>query len=288
MSSNEPVICPNCNFLTSENYCARCGQETHLHEDTFGALIMHFIGHYFHYDSKFWKTMKTLFFNPGKLTIAYWDKQRMRYIAPISMYIFISAVFFITASLPAFTNDDTVDNETIQQHERLRQEVVKDSVYVAHAREHNFAAVLFKKRMAHMRVNIDVLDGNSNTSERLTERLLHIIPDVFFFLIPFLALVLKVLLYKRKDLLYVNHIIFALHLQTMLFCLLLLSILWPFDASSVTVAIILGIVFLLYFIAALKRAYNIRWVKAGLYSILTILSYAFTLLITFFIIMAYI
>src|ERR1700743_3096572 len=62
---------------------------------------MHFLGHYFHYDSKFLQTMKALWFSPGKLTIAYWNKQRMRYISPVSLYIFISAVYFlISFSMP--------------------------------------------------------------------------------------------------------------------------------------------------------------------------------------------
>src|ERR1044072_8511954 len=92
---NQEIICPNCGFKASHNYCAQCGQETHLHKDTFWGLVMHFIGHYFHYDSKFWKTVKALLTKPGKLTVAYWNKQRMRYIPPVSLYIFLSAVFFL-------------------------------------------------------------------------------------------------------------------------------------------------------------------------------------------------
>ena len=93
----ESMICPNCGSVASDNYCAHCGQENHLHKETFWGLVAHFIGHYFHYDSKFWQTMKALWFSPGKLTLAYMNKKRMRYIPPVSLYIFISAVYFLLA-----------------------------------------------------------------------------------------------------------------------------------------------------------------------------------------------
>ena len=74
--------CPNCGYPATGNYCASCGQQNHLHKDTFWGLISHFTAHYFHYDSKFWKTIKALIFSPGTLTLAYQQKKRQRYIPP--------------------------------------------------------------------------------------------------------------------------------------------------------------------------------------------------------------
>src|SRR6185437_12290735 len=48
--------------------------------------------------NKFWITLKTLIIHPGRLDIAYYKKQRTRYIQPISLYIFISVTFFIIAA----------------------------------------------------------------------------------------------------------------------------------------------------------------------------------------------
>jgi hypothetical protein len=96
--SSEPKNCPNCGYPAVDNYCAQCGQENHLHKDTFGALIMHFAGHYLHYDSKFWQTLNTLWFKPGLLTTAYWEEKRMRYIPPMSLYIFVSFIYFFTSN----------------------------------------------------------------------------------------------------------------------------------------------------------------------------------------------
>ena len=91
-------ICPNCNSYTSDNYCGHCGQANHLHDDTFWNLISHFTGHYFHFDSKLWRSLRTLISKPGKLALAWKNKQRKRYVDPIGLYIFVSIVFFILVS----------------------------------------------------------------------------------------------------------------------------------------------------------------------------------------------
>jgi hypothetical protein len=87
--------CPNCGASVTGKYCSECGQKQEMHRETFWHILTHFVGHYFHYDSKFWVTLKTLCFYPGKLTLAYHNHQRMKYIPPVNLYIFVSVVFFL-------------------------------------------------------------------------------------------------------------------------------------------------------------------------------------------------
>jgi len=124
--SDEPekqeYICPNCGSVASGNYCPQCGQETHLHKDTFLGMIAHFVEHYFHYDSKFWKTLKTLLFYPGKLTLEYRAKRRQRYISPISLYIFVTVIFFLISSIVGREHssyDENVKVTTPQQQDSI-------------------------------------------------------------------------------------------------------------------------------------------------------------------------
>jgi hypothetical protein len=58
---------------------------------------MHFIGDYFHYDNKFWQTIKTLVLKPGQITLEYIQGKRVKYLNPIQLYIFVTTVFFIIA-----------------------------------------------------------------------------------------------------------------------------------------------------------------------------------------------
>jgi len=85
----EEIICPNCGTHASGNYCYECGQSNHLHRDTFGGLILHFFEHYFHYDNKFWQTIRTLLFKPGELNCSLLEATAYAiYIACIVVYIY--------------------------------------------------------------------------------------------------------------------------------------------------------------------------------------------------------
>ncbi|MGV3656323.1 MAG: DUF3667 domain-containing protein [Chitinophagaceae bacterium] len=49
----------------------------------------------FHFDGKFFDTLKYLFFWPGGVAKEYVKGRRNRYLDPIRMYLFTSAVFFL-------------------------------------------------------------------------------------------------------------------------------------------------------------------------------------------------
>lgn len=61
--------------------------------------MWHLIGHFFaditHFDSQIFTTLKDLILRPGFLTREYAAGRRVKYLNPIRMYIFISAIFFL-------------------------------------------------------------------------------------------------------------------------------------------------------------------------------------------------
>ena len=86
--------CLNCNAIVQGRYCQQCGQENvHLHYGFWG-LVKHFIYDIFHFDGKFFKTMRLLLQKPGKVPRNYVEGKRVRYLDPIRMYLFISALTF--------------------------------------------------------------------------------------------------------------------------------------------------------------------------------------------------
>lgn len=88
--------CLNCGHQVEETYCPHCGQENiELKEDAWH-MIVHAISDYFHFEHKFFGTIKPLLFKPGKLTVEYVAGKRASFLHPIKLYIFISIVFFIT------------------------------------------------------------------------------------------------------------------------------------------------------------------------------------------------
>ncbi len=87
--------CLNCGLPLMGKYCAECGQKAFLHKDSFWHMTLHFVGDYFHYDSKFWTTLKTLFTKPGLATLEYIHGKRAKYLNPVQLYIFVTTVFFL-------------------------------------------------------------------------------------------------------------------------------------------------------------------------------------------------
>lgn len=92
--------CLNCGFHVEEHYCSRCGQPNLELKENFWEFISHSVAHYFHFDNKFFQTLKPLLTKPGQVTVDYLAGKRARYINPVSMYIFVSIVYFIVVAPP--------------------------------------------------------------------------------------------------------------------------------------------------------------------------------------------
>jgi len=72
-----------------------CGQENIEPKETVWSLISHFFYDITHFDGKFFSTTKFLITRPGFLPKEYIEGRRARYLHPIRMYVFSSALFFI-------------------------------------------------------------------------------------------------------------------------------------------------------------------------------------------------
>src|SRR5579872_4745542 len=92
----EDKACLNCGAIVPERFCSRCGQENTELKESLGHLIGHFFEDITHFDAKIFVTLKDLVLRPGFLTREYIAGKRVRYLNPVRMYVFISAVFFIT------------------------------------------------------------------------------------------------------------------------------------------------------------------------------------------------
>jgi len=88
-------ICLNCGTETPGHYCPSCGQKNIEPKQSVWHLLNHFFSDVTHFDGKFFITVKDLFAKPGFLSAEYMIGRRMRYLDPIRMYIFTSAIFFL-------------------------------------------------------------------------------------------------------------------------------------------------------------------------------------------------
>lgn len=87
--------CLNCGHEVEFHYCSSCGQPNLELKEPFWHFMGHSVAHYFHFESKFWQTLIPLLTKPGQLTLDYLAGKRARYIHPVSLYIFISIIYFL-------------------------------------------------------------------------------------------------------------------------------------------------------------------------------------------------
>jgi hypothetical protein len=95
--AHHPALCLNCGTRLIGPHCHRCGQSGHVHR-TVGA-IGHEIAHgVFHFEGKVWRTVPMLVLHPGTLTRRYIDGERVRFVAPLALFLFTVFLLFATIS----------------------------------------------------------------------------------------------------------------------------------------------------------------------------------------------
>ena len=108
--------CFNCAtpLVHRENYCPECGQENHNKQASTTILIKDFLGDFWSFDSKLFRSLKPLLFQPGKMTSDYLDGKRQKFIPPIRLFLFLSFIYFGLSLLMSedWTGTITIDGGT--------------------------------------------------------------------------------------------------------------------------------------------------------------------------------
>lgn len=223
--------------------------------------------------------MKALWFSPGRLTTEYWEGKRARSIPPVSLYIFISAIYFIAYFSvgatkrhalartgnnlsPIHSLRNTLDSLDTKKDAPDTLSGASSGVALTYSRDTSFGfgRVLEKKLQS-----ID--------QHELGEKFEHQFPKIFFFMIPVVAFFLRLLFIRRKNTLFVNHAIFSLHIHSFIFSIALVQLLNPFYNIDRNVKLICLIIGIGYFIIAMRRTYKIGYGRAILSTALLCFGY---------------
>ena len=108
--------CLNCGTPVPDKFCSNCGQENLELKEDFLHMAVHSDGHYFHFESKFFTSIVPLFTKPGHLTKEYFAGKRASHLNPISMYIFISILFFFL-----FTTNTNINRKGILEENNSKE-----------------------------------------------------------------------------------------------------------------------------------------------------------------------
>jgi hypothetical protein len=300
--------CLNCGKPLHGKYCAHCGQEDIDYKVALRHLIPEVLHEYLGFDSQIFKSIPLLLFKPGYLTNEFNEGRREKYIPPLRMYLIVSLLFFFVLSLSNKNNNaDTaspkgvsaslsnkLDTSVVQKGSDTNKIIAKSASDTSNGFyfSSDVDSTTGKSSLSfHFSGSGDSLSTQSwferflLTESKKTighgEELLsvfkeHYAEGIFFFL-PVCALLLK-LLYIRRKRLYVEHLVFSLHLQSFIFIVLgVLSLLEIFISSVpliISIFIINWTIVLVYLYMAMYRVYRQRFLKTLIKNILFLASYS--------------
>ncbi len=98
----EDVVCANCETRFSGKFCPNCGQAVKEYDKPFSFVFYNFLGDFFAFDTRFFRTIGALLFKPGFLSKEYIEGRRVRYAPPFRIFVFVSFVLFLL--LQNYTN----------------------------------------------------------------------------------------------------------------------------------------------------------------------------------------
>lgn len=100
MSGAVPVeaACRNCGHVPVGNFCPQCGQRR---MDDAQRRLPHLLAQFFEaatdFDSRFWRSLRALLLQPGRLSREYIEGRRARWIAPMALFLLVNVVFFFAS-----------------------------------------------------------------------------------------------------------------------------------------------------------------------------------------------
>ncbi|WP_208002255.1 DUF3667 domain-containing protein [Luteimonas yindakuii] len=99
--------CENCGTWLQGGYCHLCGQSAHNPTRHFGHAVEEIFESFWHLDGRVFRTLRDLFV-PGRVANAYLAGHRVRYIAPLRLFVVLTALTFFTAKMvmtPVISDD---------------------------------------------------------------------------------------------------------------------------------------------------------------------------------------
>ena len=115
--------CPNCGVVQTGRYCANCGQDNRRARLTLKTLLADALEQYLRLDSRVWRTLGELAWNPGRVVRRYNAGMRRRYVNPLGFLLAMTLLWWTVVYLanPAETIDliEDRDQKLVYQYGRF-------------------------------------------------------------------------------------------------------------------------------------------------------------------------
>lgn len=279
--SDGAATCDNCGASIDQRFCSACGQlATNLHRPIW-TLIGEGLSDSFALDGRIARTLPVLMFRPGKITRAYLDGQRARFVPPFRLFLLTSLVFFSVAfgigdrlgwkDAFHFTPDPDggynvtrgeVDDGEVDWREFIREDGTIDREAVVETILEDGEART-EEEIDQVRVFVDGtadLYQNQNAFLAAVERWL---PRLSLFMLPIFTIVLTLFYAWRRKIFVYDHIITTLHFQSWFYLLSSILMVLGLFVSGWFVALLIPAL-PIYTFGLLRRVYGTGPISAFL------------------------
>lgn len=217
-SLNTSDKCNNCHNILTGNFCHYCGQPAKSRRGPLVVVCKEMLDE-FNFDSKFFHSLFTLMFKPGRLTQEFISGKRFSMLPPFRMYLVISLLFIMFFEIPGkdvsqsnfYIGSQLIGKTEAEPNLKPVRFVVPENSLVG-----RLLKPIFEERSDHFaKLEPQILVN------RLVNDINEYMSTVLILVIPLLAVVLKLLFYRSDDL-YFDHLIFSMHFQSFLFLMTLM------------------------------------------------------------------
>jgi len=306
----ELIRCKNCDHQFSGKYCSNCGQSVKELERPIRFMVADFMGTIITFDTRLVKTLVTILFKPGYLTLDYLAGKRARYMPPFRFYLFISFVMFLLMSM--ITNKSISENYEGAKNDtdEVKVEVANvidsiqnsnDSIYIAarHAIKNELDSAKvdttqmdeldsFLSNIETAVENVEDDDSEYATGinkirdypELYVNKLYQFTSWSFFLFMPIFAFFLWISFFKTRKL-FIGHLIFSLNIHSFIFTITAVVIAVNLIFKNHSTAWIGYLYFLvpIYQVIGAKRLYHRKWINSFFKMTLVWMMYSFVWLI---------
>jgi|1186.fasta_scaffold24068_2 hypothetical protein len=303
-AEGQPITeCENCGAQLHGHWCAKCGQAAVEYRRSFRHVIVDVLDSFLNWDSKFFASLGWLVIRPWHLTNEFIRGRRVRYLHPVRLYLLASILFFFVVNW--WAKSIHADGRMISDEEETQPSstaATPNEDMTASVRAKLEKALTNASPVTPLPVEPPgTVDTKSNRKEspliqfngkeespfgrwledRAKEKmgehgtkmalfvktLVSNLPYMVLCCIPLFALVLK-LLYIRRHIYYIDHLVYALHIHSFAYAALIIIGLITMGLKYVAVGpfygwiiALLWITFSVQIFLSIRRVYRQGWIK---------------------------
>jgi len=265
--------CENCGAQLTGRYCAQCGQAAIDYRRSFRHVIVDVLDSFLNWDSKFFATLGLLITRPWRLTNEFLAGRRVRYVHPLRLYLLASILFFLgvnqlakSAHLRPNTN---FKREELPPEAHAKYDAAMAKVLPSGRKDFFKAADKDEpsrndfEKWVEARAKEKFGENGANAQAFLIT-LINNLPGMMLCCIPLFAFVLKIL-YLRRHVFYIDHLIYALHIHTFAYVDIMLIGFATMGLSRIApnlvgwMSAILWTTFAVQILLSIRRVYRQGW-----------------------------